>query len=424
MSKKKLAQMADMHDKFISGAVSQGHDQSQAEQIFAYIDEFANYGFNRSHAVAYSKLSFQLAYMKVHYPTAFFTALLNANLGSPDKIRLYVTEAKARGIVVKAPNVNQSDRFWTINKDFLQMGLHSIKGVRTDFVAALIDERKNNGPFESIQSLVRRLPEKFRKRDVLTQMVYAGALDSFGYNRVELVTALDDLIEAASFGELILSETKIKKMADITLTEKLVHEKETIGVNLSGHPLDTFASIIKQNDFQQIADVSLAKEPVKMIVMIDSVRQTRTKKGETMAFVTVSDTTGTISLTIFHQLFVKISDMLKTGNMIQITGQSDSYNGKMSVIARQITAPPQIPTAESGTWFLRFDEEHDNEANRHAVIEIFKKHHGDNPIIIHWQKSDQNQQIDAKFWMNSETAIIRELAPLLGYDNIVFRRSR
>lgn len=424
MSKKKLAQMADMHGKFISGAVSQGHDQSQAEQIFAYIDEFANYGFNRSHAVAYSKLSFQLAYMKVHYPIAFFTALLNANLGSPDKIRLYVTEAKARGIVVKAPNVNQSDRFWTINKDFLQMGLHSIKGVRTDFVAALIDERKNNGPFESIQSLVRRLPEKFRKRDILTQMVYAGALDGFGYNRVELVTALDDLIEAASFGELILSETKIKKMADMTLTEKLVHEKETIGVNLSGHPLDNFASIIKQNDFQQIADVSLAKEPVKMIVMIDSVRQTRTKKGETMAFVTVSDTTGTISLTIFHQLFVKISDMLKTGKMIQITGQSDSYNGKMSVIARQITAPPQIPTTESGTWFLRFDEEHDNEANRHAVIEIFKKHHGDNPIIIHWQKSDQNQQIDAKFWMNSETAIIRELAPLLGYDNIVFRRSR
>lgn len=427
MSKKKLTQMAAMQEKFINGAVALGHDRQEAAQIFAYIDEFANYGFNRSHAVAYSKLSFQLAYMKAHYPAAFFTAVLNANLGSPEKVRLYVAEAKARQLQVAAPHINQSQRFWTVNQGVLQMGLNNIRGLRTDFVAAVLAERTANGPFQSIQSFVRRLPEKFRKRDTLRQLVYAGALDTFGYNRLELVTALDDLIEAASFGDLILNETKIKKMPDWDLTEKLAYEKEAIGVNLSGYPLDRYARLIAEQHYQEIADLTDKtdkKQPVTVIALIDQVRTTRTKKGEEMAFVTVSDATGTTSLTVFHQLYDKVKTLLKVGAIIQFTGRVDQYNGKISVVANHLNlAPALAQSQQKGTWFLQFDAAHDTPDNRREVIAVLKKYHGENPVVIHWQNEQKNQQLAPAFWLGDETAIMRELAPLLGNDNVVFRRN-
>ncbi|GMA68100.1 hypothetical protein GCM10025884_17270 [Leuconostoc gelidum subsp. gelidum] len=375
MSKKKIEKMTAMQEKFVQGAIDLGHDSEQAEQIFAYIDEFANYGFNRSHAVAYSKLSFELAYMKAHYPVAFFTALLNANLGSPEKIRSYIMEAKSRNIEVSPPNINQSQRFWTADDQKLQMGLNNIRGVRTDFVSAVLEERRENGRFKSIQSFIRRLPDKLRKQDTLIQLVYAGALDAFGYNRSELITALADLIEAAGFGDFILSETKIKKSDDLTLTDKLAHEKEVIGVNLSGHPLDAYSALIISKKFEQIADMIKKDQKIKGIVIIDSVRKTRTKKGEEMAFMTVSDITGTIGITVFSQVLTKTSDLLKAGAMIEITGKVDSYNDKLSIIANQIHHAPDLePLGKvSGTWFLQFDDEHDTVENRHDVVEILKK---------------------------------------------------
>ncbi len=424
MSKKKLEKMAEMHEQFVNGAVALGHNSTQAEQIFEYIDEFANYGFNRSHAVAYSKLSFELAYMKAHYPSAFFTALLNANLGSTDKIRTYVMEAKKRHIVIKSPNINQSQRLWTAENQQLQMGLNNIRGVRTDFVSAVLEERQANGSFKSIQSFIQRLPDKFRKEDILAQLVYAGALDAFGYNRVELVTALPDLIEAAGFGDLILNETKIKKINDMTPTEKLAHEKEVIGVNLSGHPLDAYSELITNQNFQQIIDLTEKSQIIKMVVIVDSMRKTRTKKGDEMAFLNVSDITGTIGITIFNQLFKKVSDLLAPGTIVQINGKVDSYNGKLSVVANRIQNVADIKSPENGTWFLQFDDVHDTVDNRSDVIDILKKHPGNNPVVIYWKSIEKKQQLDSNFWMNDETAIIIELSTLLGHDNIVFRRTQ
>ncbi|MEX0380633.1 DNA polymerase III subunit alpha [Leuconostoc sp. MS02] len=426
MSKKKLEKMAAMHEKFVQGAVSLGHDVKQAEQIFAYIDEFANYGFNRSHAVAYSKLSFELAYMKAHYPIAFFTALLNANIGSPEKIRSYVMEAKKRKIVVRPPNINQSQRFWTANNQELQMGLNNIRGVRTDFVSAVLEERRDNGSFKSIQSFIRRLPDKLRKQDTLVQLVYAGALDTFGYNRAELIMALADLIEAAGFGDFILNETKIKRSDDMILTEKLAHEKEAIGTNLSGHPLDDYSDLIVSQKFDQIAGLTKKDQKAKVIVLIDSVRKTRTKKGEEMAFMTISDITGIIGVTVFSHVLDKVGDLLKVGTILAINGKVDSYNGKLSVIANQIyTVPDEQPIEKSaGTWFLQFDNEHDTVGNRNDVIEVLKKHHGANPVVIYWQNTEQKQTLNSKFWVGYENAVIVELSTLLGYENVVFRRSQ
>lgn len=425
MSKKKIDKMQKLHEQFIAGALKNGHDQEQAELIFSYIDEFANYGFNRSHAVAYSKLAFELAYLKAHYPVAFFTALLNANLGEQKKVQQYVSEAKNRGIVVLAPDINRSYKFWTSIENQLQMGLNNIRGVRTDFVTAVLEERQNNGSFQTIQSFVRRLPEKMLKREVVEQLVYAGALDSFGYNRRELIENLASLIEAASFGNLILEETKIKKYDDFSLSDRLKKEKEVIGVNLSGHPLDAYSDFILKNGFGQIGNIVQPSQVEKIIAIVDSIRQIRTKKGDDMAFVKVSDTTGEISVTVFPQLFKKISNFLKPGAILSIAGKSErDMRNEIAIVANHINLAPELQHFDSvqGTWFLQLDEAHDTPEKREGISQIMKKYRGHNPVVIHWQKDGKSQKLDHEFWMSSETVIMRELAALLGSENIIFKQ--
>ncbi|GMA69129.1 DNA-directed DNA polymerase [Leuconostoc litchii] len=342
MSKKKIEKMQTLHKQFIDGAIKNGHDKDQAEVIFSYIDEFANYGFNRSHAVAYSKLAFELAYMKAHYPLAFFTALLNANLGEQRKTQQYISEAKMRGISVLAPNINKSSKLWTANDTQLQMGLNNIRGVRTDFVNSVLEERQKAGPFQTIQSFVKRLPDKMRKPDVLEQLVYAGALDAFGYNRRELVENLDSLIEGAGFGNLILKETKIKKFEEYTLSDRLKKEKEVIGVNLSGHPLDAYTNLIMSEGFTQIGTIVDPDHQEKVLAIIDSVRQIRTKKGDDMAFVKVSDMTGEISITVFPQLFKKVNNLLNPGTIISIIGKSErDMRSEIAIVANHIQSAPE-----------------------------------------------------------------------------------
>lgn len=423
MSKKNVQKMSEMHDKFIQGAIAKGHEHQQADKIFNYIDEFANYGFNRSHAVAYSKMAYQLAYLKVNYPIAFFVALLNANLGNQDKVRLYVTAAKLRHIEVKAPDVNQSERFWTINQESLQMGLNNIRGVRTDFVTAVLAERQENGAFHSIQSFIRRIPEKLRKQEVLEQLAYAGALDHFGYNRAEILRALPDLIDAANFGDLILNETKIAQVEELALTERLNKEKEVIGVNLSGHPLDDYGTFISEQQLTQITDIKEADQKIGVLGLIDSVRTIRTKKGDLMAFVNISDTSGSLSVTVFPNLYQKVQDILKVGQIILISGKTETTR-QVSLIAQQLNLAPKptVSKASSRTWFLQFDAQHDNDDNKRRVSDVLKKHHGPIPVVVHWQNTGKSSQLEQKYWLSDETGIIRDLAPLLGADNIIFRR--
>ncbi|WAM39369.1 DNA polymerase III subunit alpha [Leuconostoc pseudomesenteroides] len=422
MSKKKLDKMQALHEKFINGAINKGHTQAQAEKIFSYVDEFANYGFNRSHAVAYSKLAFQLAYMKAHYPVAFYTALLNANIGDQRKIQQYVSEAKSRGIVVLAPNINLSQRFWTSNDGQLQMGLNNIRGIRSDFVNAVLDER-HQGNFQTIQSFVRRMPEKMRKTETLAQLAYSGALDGFGYNRNELIENSNSLIEGAAFGDLILQETKIKKFPELPLQERLEREKQAIGINLSGHPLDAYRELILNENYNLIGDITVPDKAVRFLGIVDKIRQIRTKKGDDMAFATISDLTGAISVTIFPNLFKNIQNILSVGTVLQITGKSElDSRGELAIVANQIQTitKPQ----SKGTWFLQFDVEHDTPDNREKLVKVLAKHHGNNPVVIHWQREDKNQQLDESFWMTDETVIILEVAPILGEENVIFRKTR
>ncbi|USS92120.1 DNA polymerase III subunit alpha [Fructobacillus americanaquae] len=443
MSKKKLEQMAAVKTAFITGAQQKGHRLDEAEKLFAYIDQFANYGFNKSHAVAYSQLSFQLAYMKAHYPLAFYTAILNAHQGGAEKAQAYLAEVKQLGLKVLPPDVNTSTRDWSIQAGALVMGLGNINGLQTAFVTTLLDSRSQIGRFASLQDLIKALPEKFRDEKFLNQLAYAGALDHFGYNRAELLANLPDLINAASFGDLVLSETKIKKLADLPLVERLQTEKEALGFNLSGHPTEAFQADYDRGTVTAMVNL-VAGQRVKVLGLVKNVKIIQTKRGDDMAFVNLTDMTGSVDVTIFPKIYDKVKAVLKVGRLVQVGGNTEVRQG-ISVIGNFVDAvdasqsqnfqadldkkhpvhqqtAPTRKTAQSGTWFLRLDEDHDQEPIKNQLWQVMQQNPGDYPVILYWPKTKIRRMLPQSYNLAGSDQLKQALEQVLSSKNVVFRQ--
>ncbi|KMK53972.1 DNA polymerase III subunit alpha [Fructobacillus sp. EFB-N1] len=443
MSKKKLDEMASAKSAFITGAQKKGHRLDEAERLFAYIDQFANYGFNKSHAVAYSQLSFQLAYMKAHYPLAFYTAILNAHQGGVEKAQAYLAEVKKRGLKVLPPDVNISTRDWSIQDGALVMGLGNINGLQTAFVTALLDSRNQIGRFASLQDLVKALPEKFQDEKFFNQLTYAGALDHFGYNRAELLANLPDLINAASFGDLVLSETKIKKLADLPLVERLQTEKEALGFNLSGHPTEAFQAEYDRGVVTTMVNL-VAGQNVKVLGLVKSVKVIQTKRGDDMAFVNLTDMTGSVDVTVFPKVYDKVKSTLKVGRLVRVGGKTEVRQG-LSVIGNFVGAvdasqsqsfqadldkkhpvhqevAPTLKAAQPGTWFLRLDEDHDQEPIKNQLWRVMQQNPGEYQVILYWPKTKIRRMLPQSYNLAGPDQLKRALEQVLSSKNVVFRQ--
>lgn len=208
MSKKKKATMDAMKEKFMAGAAKLGYSSAVAEKTFDYIDRFANYGFNRSHAVAYSKMAFEMAYLKVHYQTAFYAALLNSVMNNPAKTKVYLMEAKQHEVQVVSPDINQSSAYYQAKDDQIRFGLASIKGVRRDFLRDLLEERREKGRFNSFYEFLMRIGSKWQKQELIENLIYAGVFDSLGANRAELINALPEFLSSVELSGEALNSLK------------------------------------------------------------------------------------------------------------------------------------------------------------------------------------------------------------------------
>ncbi|MDD9138820.1 DNA polymerase III subunit alpha [Fructobacillus sp. CRL 2054] len=437
MSKKKVQQMKQAKEAFLKGALEKGHSQQEAEQLFDYIDQFANYGFNKSHAVAYSELSFSLAYLKAHAPLAFYTALLNAHQGGAAKAQGYLQEAKRRGVKVLGPDVNQSEADWSIEGGALRMGLGNISGLPTPFIQDLLAIREQVGEFKTIQSFVLALPDKWRKQKVLSLLTFAGALDRFGYNRAELIENMDDLLTAAAFGEQVLKETKMRQVPDFGLVERLQKEKEVLGFNLSGHPTEAFQEVYDAGKVKSIAELS-ENQQVSIYGLIKQVKVIKTKKGDQMAFLSVSDMTGSVDVTVFPKTYERLADQLKIGRVFQISGKTEVRQG-LSLIANrlvevnsndgndqrqqeQLTQAKADQEPSEGTWFLRLTDEKSEVEQKAAIWELMKKHPGPNLVTLYWSATKKRQNLPIQFGLAGKSTVMAALKALLGEKNVVFKQ--
>ena len=430
MSKKKKQTMDNMRAKFMAGARAKGYQSALASQVFDYIDQFANYGFNRSHAVAYSKMAFEMAYLKCHYPTEFYTALLNAE-GNITKLRQHVTNAQRMGVKINGPRINLSRAQFTVHDQQIYFGLTAIKGVRRDFIADLLQERDSNGSFKDIRDLIHRLPDKWQKEEVLTPLIYAGALDGLGYNRAEMIESLPNLLSGIELlatlpglsGDPSL-QSSISHRQEYPLTTRLAKENELLGVYLSGHPVSQYRQLASRLRAGRVADLR-PNQRVTLILFINRVKVIHTKKDHRpMAFISGSDESGLLDVTVFPQQYQQFQELLERNQILVITGKTEERAGHgLQVVAQQVQDAKDlqkqlIPAAR---WVLRVTAKNDTPALRQALHRFMQQHRGPVPVLLYYPHTDTKLLEPSSRWMNSAPATRQGLAELLGADNVVLQ---
>lgn len=438
MSKKKKQTMDEMQKRFITGAQAKGYSTDVATATFAYIDRFANYGFNRSHAVAYSKLAVELAYLKTHYPAAFFTSLLNSVLNNSAKTKLYLMEAKRHQVQILPPDINASGAYFRLEQNQIRFGLASVKGMRRDFLKAILTERQENGPFKSLHQFLVRLDLKWLKQDLIEGLVYAGAFDHFGHNRAELIASLPEFLSSVelSGNSVDLFEAlapKIQSLPDYTLSERLEKENEYLGAYLSGHPVEQYQALGQQRGVTPIGDLGVDQQ-LTLLVYVTKVRTIRTKRGDQMAFLTGSDLTGEVSITVFPNLYRRVATWLAKEQVILVSGKTETNRGSIQVVAQTLTdaatikVAPNRPKTVTATqlpsvprWYLRLDAARDNPATMTQLMTFLQQTAGQTPVILFRVSDDSKRVLATNYWLQPDSNLIGPLEKILGEHNVILQ---
>ncbi|MDO8566965.1 MAG: DNA polymerase III subunit alpha [bacterium] len=351
MGKKIPAVMKAEKEKLIKGFIGYGKLSKQiAEKLWELIEPFAAYGFGKAHAASYGKVAYQTAYMKANYPVEYLASLLTADSGDTDQISIFVAEAKRMGVKVLPPDVNESGTdFTVVSNDTIRFGLSSIKNFGDGISESIITERKAHGSYKTLSDFLSRVGSKNLNRKSLESLIKCGALDSLG-ERGALLTHIETLLafhrdttatapQDSLFGASIAPpQLLVPAGKPVSLTDKLVWEKELLGIYVSGHPLDAHAAIAKKAALS-IAKIKEERQSGMLVilpVLVTVVRALLTKGGEKMAFITVEDTTDSIEAVIFPRLLKEHANTIVPGACLLAKGKVSIRNGEVTLAIEEL----------------------------------------------------------------------------------------
>lgn len=429
VSKKKKELLDEERRHFVSGAISRGHSQKSAEEVYDYIERFANYGFNRSHSVAYSFVGYQMAYLKVHYPGAFYTALMQSVRNDPKKLREYIAEANRAGVKLLAPDINRSNYIFTlVEKNLIRFGLDAIKGMRRDFVSDILTTRKEAGPFKSLDQFLLRIETRWLKQEYIAPLILIGAFDELHGNRRELADGLEGKIQnvqysGGSMSLLDIMSLKERPAADYSLAERLNYEEQYLGLYVSGHPTENYPKLLKQKDLRPITELVVGK-PAKILFYLKEIREIRTKKGEQMAFLSGNDQSGEISLTLFPQTYRRLRADLETEQVYLVQGKVERsrYDQALQLLVEEMTlAQTAEDQLSDQTLFLRVQQNQDTPESQQAIADCLQLSPGNVPVVIYYEEKRRKIVLDKKFWIGVNEALLNALSDILGEQNVVIR---
>lgn len=325
IGKKNSDAIASQKEKFVQGALSKGYKQEDAETVYDYIEKFANYGFNKSHAVAYAMLSYQLAYLKANYPTAFFTALFQNASAKSAKLQDYLVEARQLGIKILPPSINRSFADFVADDSGVIVGLNNIKGIRRDFVESIVKNRYEYGPFKGFQDFAYRMGAQYTKEPLLMALINAGAFDEFGETRATLKANVDAVVKSVKFHGLNLSleddlEVAFTHVEEEPLLKRIEEEIEVLGFSVSPHPSSKYDSLVKSGWITPIQTV-FEEGYMRFIGMIVDIRKISTRKGEQMAYVTLQDASGMMDVVVFPSTLAEVYQHLQQNTMVLAEGR-------------------------------------------------------------------------------------------------------
>ncbi|WP_028273065.1 DNA polymerase III subunit alpha [Atopococcus tabaci] len=423
ISKKDRKVIDEEREHFKKGAEERGYDTRTAEQVYNYIERFADYGFNRSHSVAYSLIAYQMAYLKTHYPVAFFAALLKSTPANGEKAREYLLEAKQKGVAILGPDINNSGAGFSVQNNGMLFGLEAIKGLRKDFIRNILMERNNRGKFYSMIDFLKRADKRWRKPDYILPLIYSGAFDGLGSNRATLVHSLEGILSSLKLSgdntELFeVLEPKYEPVPDLSQEEKLEGEFQYTGMYFSGHPSEEYDSLRETGRLRYIQELK-KNQTARLLGTIKEVKKIQTKRGEPMAFADISDATGNCSLTFFPEQYRKYGQHLKDGANVVVEGKAELDRGDIKVIVNHVSQPEKWSRENpSLTCYVRIQSEENNYFSE-KIQEITKNHSGNIPVILYHQHSGQKYRMKREYWVNGSTEFLQELTQLVGKENVI-----
>ncbi|KIL53238.1 DNA-dirted DNA polymerase [Jeotgalibacillus alimentarius] len=424
VSKKKKEDLDRERERFTAGAVKKGYSSQAANELYDLIVRFADYGFNRSHAVAYSKIGYQLAYLKAHYPVEFMASLMTTATGNEDKTAQYIKECRRLSIQVLPPDINRSMRYFKGEKDSIIYSFSAIKGISKAAAEELIQKRQDK-PYRDFFDLCSRLDPKLVNRKLLEPLIFSGALDGFGQDRSVLLASIDIAVNHAGLtqGEGSLFEDldikpKHAKASPMPVDQKLSYEKEVLGIYLSSHPVSLYRSQLDLSGAVKIDETAPGSKGI-IGAFINDVRVIRTKKGENMCFIALSDETGDMDGVVFPEPFRKFSAVIQKGVTAVLTGKIEERNGKNQFVIQQAVPADQYTRAEkTKTLFLRIPSSMDAQESMSLILKYCRQYEGTSPVVVYDESTGEKMKLQIR-GVRLQEELVTRLIQLLGQKNVV-----
>jgi len=434
-------------EKNIPGCVANGIPEAVAQSLYDEIVAFANYAFNKAHAVCYAVVSYQTAYLKCHYPREYMAALMTSVLGSAEKISGYIAECKELGIPVLPPDINHSEDQFAVEGEAIRFGLGAVKNVGHGLIRRVAAKREEGGPFRSLEEFIQRMEEGELNKRAVENFIKCGAMDCFGHHRSELLAVYDHMMDSIAstrkknlegqmglFGMLEedqpASAIPIPKMPELPKSELMLMEKETTGIYLSGHPMDDYRAYLRNTHVVPIAALMSEESTyqdeqiVSVAGIVQSVKMKTTRNNSMMAYVTVEDDTTAIEMLAFSNVLSQYGGYLKENSPVVITGRLSLRDDKEPQIivnrARPITDYSEAPeqpgrTLPIGKLYLKLPTEEGKLYPKvRAILNMFP---GETAVVLYFADTGVRRGTTCQL----AEPMLRELESLLSKPCVVVK---
>lgn len=442
ISKKDHGAIEEGRRTFVEGSVGQGYKQETALEVYGYIEQFAGYGFNRSHAVAYSKIAYQLAYVKANFPASFFTAVMRAS--SKDKIKTLVAEANFMKIDFLSPHVNHSFQSFIIENGKIRCGFEIINGLPRNFMQEIINERKNNGKFVSIIDFLSRIDAKWLQQDYIIPLIKSGAFDDIKENRASLLSSITSVLESIemSHGNMELFQIfapSITDEPDLSDEDKMNQEFEVTGYYFSAEPGEKY-KMLRDDESIVYLQSGAKNNYIKVLVVVDKIKRIQTKNGEPMSFLDVTDNSGKGNFTMFPNVHRRFIQQFDEGDTILVEGKVESTQPAVKMVVNKIInaedllnkthhkkqeEQQEVKTEEpTQVLYIRFKSLQDENKKRQALQRVLKTHHGTTPVIIYDEKTQQQKAFKQGYFVKISEKLLQTLEKMFGNGNFMLKNNK
>jgi len=450
MSKKKASVMAKERQNFVygneeegvRGCVASGIGENVANQIYDDMTDFAKYAFNKSHAAAYAVVAYQTAWLKYYYPREFMAALMTSVMDNVTKVSEYILACRNMGISILPPDINEGYGGFSVSGNSIRYGLSAIKSVGRSVVNMIILEREEHGSFTTLEDFISRMSNKEVNKRTLESFIKSGALDSLPGTRKQKIIVAPDLLESKakekkssmegqmSFFDFVGEEEKsdfqitFPKVGEFEKEELLAYEKETLGIYVSGHPMEEYQELWQKNvtaktsDFIVDEDGNTIVEDNSIVVvggMITAKKVKTTKNNQLMAFVSLEDMVGTVEALIFPKIYEKHKQHLVEDSKVFLRGRAsigDDPVGKL--VCEEVIPFSEIP---SELW-IQFQNQAEYSEKMDAVMEELRNSEGKDRVVMYLKQEKMMKRLSENWAVEAREPLLVKLYQILGEKNV------